>query len=178
MLSGFSLRKTFPHCVPWRWQQWLALFGLVLTLSLVNYSIVKQETLLAEGEVVFLQLAPVDPRSLMQGDYMALRFDIERKLSEHLGEIGVSDGKLVAKLDKQRVARFLSLYSGQALSQQQILMRYRIRNGQVKFATNAFFFEEGSAEKFEQAEYGQFRVGSDGELLLAAMYDAYLKQIQ
>ena len=29
---------------------------------------------MTEGSVILLQTAPIDPRSLMQGDYMALRF--------------------------------------------------------------------------------------------------------
>ncbi|MFX7329222.1 GDYXXLXY domain-containing protein, partial [Acinetobacter baumannii] len=34
----------------------------------------QKEMLLKEGQLVLLPLAPVDPRSLMQGDYMALRY--------------------------------------------------------------------------------------------------------
>src|SRR5690606_6091689 len=36
------------------------------------------------GQVVVLSLAPVDPRSLMQGDYMALRFAVAGPLQEAL----------------------------------------------------------------------------------------------
>ncbi|MCP3662916.1 MAG: GDYXXLXY domain-containing protein, partial [Gammaproteobacteria bacterium] len=39
----------------------------LLFLFLINAKIVEKETLLKEGEVVYLELAPVDPRSLMQG---------------------------------------------------------------------------------------------------------------
>ena len=46
----------------------------VLMLAAVNWGIYARERLLAGGRVVMLELAPVDPRSLMQGDYMALRF--------------------------------------------------------------------------------------------------------
>jgi len=33
----------------------------------------------ARRQVVYLELAPVDPRSLIQGDYMALRFALARE---------------------------------------------------------------------------------------------------
>jgi uncharacterized membrane-anchored protein len=56
-------------------------------------------------------------------------------------------------------------------------MRYRVRNGAVKFATNAFFFQEGHAKHYEPARYGQFRVDSSGELLLVAMYDKELNRL-
>ena len=52
----------------------IALVSLVIILGLVNWSIATKERHLAEARIVYLALAPVDPRSLMQGDYMALRF--------------------------------------------------------------------------------------------------------
>ena len=47
----------------------VAVLGLLLILLAVNWSIYKQEQVLAQGKTVLLKLAPVDPRSLMQGDY-------------------------------------------------------------------------------------------------------------
>ena len=48
--------------------------GLVLVLGAVNLSIRDKEGVLADGRLVLFQLRPVDPRSLMQGDYMILRY--------------------------------------------------------------------------------------------------------
>ncbi len=59
----------------------------------------------------------------------------------------------------------------------QVALKYRVRNRTVKFATNAFFFEEGTASKYEKAKYGEFRVNSKGELLLVAMADANVSVI-
>ena len=57
--------------------KWLIiLLNLILLLVYFNYSVVKKEELLKEGQLILLELAPVDPRSLMQGDYMALRYKI------------------------------------------------------------------------------------------------------
>ena len=53
-------------------------------------------------------------------------------------------------------------------------MRYRIRNGRFKFASNAFFFEEGSADLYQQAQFGEFRVDETGEAILVAMRNADL----
>ena len=52
----------------------------VLMLAAVNWGIYSRERLLAEGRVVMLELAPVDPRSLMQGDYMTLNFQLARQI--------------------------------------------------------------------------------------------------
>ena len=47
-------------------------------LAVFNVAIYRNERLLASGETLYLELAPVDPRSLMQGDYMRLRYAVER----------------------------------------------------------------------------------------------------
>jgi uncharacterized membrane-anchored protein len=41
-----------------------------------------------------------------------------------------------------------------------------VREGDVKFATNAYFFQEGTGNLYARARYGEFRVAPDGELLL------------
>jgi len=163
----------------------IALGAMVIILLLVNWSIARKESHLSNGHIAYLDLAPVDPRSLMQGDYMALRFrlanDVNNALAKTKNDDRVmpepSDGYLIATLDKRHVASFKALYQNQALSQDEILLRYRIRNGVVKFATNAFFFQEGHAKIYEAARYGQFRVDDHGDLLLAAMYDKDLNKL-
>jgi len=169
-------------------RKWIAIIALVLILAGVNVSIYNKETHLATGTIAYLKLRPVDPRSLMQGDYMALRFEMADKIIKQLpkradGEkwrrrnnIAATDGSIVVSLDKQKIASFKHLYKdGMTLASNEIKMQYRVRNGRVKFATNAFFFEEGTASVYEKAKYGQFRVNQKGELLLANMYTEKLE---
>ncbi|KAA0891152.1 GDYXXLXY domain-containing protein [Pusillimonas sp. ANT_WB101] len=66
------------------WRRAGLLVGLALVLGLANATIYQKEQILAHGERVVLELAPVDPRSLMQGDYMALRFGVAQKLGRWL----------------------------------------------------------------------------------------------
>ncbi len=75
----------------------------------------------------------------------------------------------MTRLDESNIGTFKSLYNDQPLSNNEILLRYRVRNGAVKFATNAYFFQEGHGNYYQQARYGQFRVDSKGELLLAVL---------
>lgn len=166
----------------------IAIGSLIFILVLVNWSIVSKEKHLAEGKTVYLELAPVDPRSLMQGDYMALRFRLadevytalpkstDRRLWRH--DIEASDGLVVTRLDERNIAAFKSLYKDQSLSNNDILLRYRVRNGAVKFATNAYFFQEGHGKYYQPARYGQFRVDHNGELLLVALYDKDLNRLE
>src|SRR5256885_8099210 len=53
----------------------IALTALV-TLAVVNTGIWQKQQLIASGQPVFIEIAPVDPRSLMQGDYMRLNFRV------------------------------------------------------------------------------------------------------
>jgi uncharacterized membrane-anchored protein len=56
------------------WRSILLWGGLLLALAVANQGIVQRERILSDGRVLLLELAPVDPRSLMQGDYMSLQF--------------------------------------------------------------------------------------------------------
>ena len=166
----------------------IALVSLVIILSLVSWSIYSKEKQLSEGKIVYLKLRPVDPRSLMQGDYMALRFRLADKVysnrpktedrSRWYPDVAAFDGFIVASLDERNRGSFKSIYDGQPLSENEILLRYRIRNGEVKFATNGYFFQEGHGKYYQSAKYGQFRVDDKGELLLVAMYDIDLNKLE
>ena len=161
----------------------VALIACVAILALVNFSIGGKERQLESGKVVYLELAPVDPRSLMQGDYMALRFRIAddarpaMQRSESSGvrrvpgrrDLATTDGRIVAALDPSSIATYRRLDGGTPLAPDEVLPRYRVREGEIRFATNAFFFQEGTAGRYEEARYGEFRVAPDGELLLTGL---------
>lgn len=150
----------------------IALCAGLIVLALANYAIYSRERLLTEGRVVLLQLAPVDPRSLMQGDYMALRF---QAANDAFGRGNARkqqlDGHVILKLDQHGIGTFTRLDDGTALDQNEVRMRYRIRDGRPKFATNAFFFQEGDAKRYSAARYGEFRIAADGEAILTGLRD-------
>ena len=156
----------------------LIVLGALLTLGAVNVAVVGKERVKRDGEIVYLPLAPVDPRSLVQGDYMALRFalasDIARRdeVAQHAEREGEAAFAPLA-LDDKRVA---SLAAGAAPAA--IKLRYRIRGGQVWLGTNAFFFEEGTAERFRGARYGEFRVDpGTGEAVLVGLRNGDLQAL-
>lgn len=161
------------------WRQMAALLAGVLILCAVNYTIVQREQLLQEGRVVLLELAPVDPRSLMQGDYMALRFQIANVALNHAQEKESEDGYLLATLDEHGVAQFKRrVQQREQVGSDEVLLRYRVRNHVAKFATNAYFFQEGKAQLYEKARYGEFRVASNGDMLLTGLRTPEFQRIQ
>lgn len=146
--------------------RWVVLLTGVAILALVNVSIFQREQLLREGRVVLLELAPVDPRSLMQGDYMALRFRLADQIPE-----SAQDGVAVVGVDDHAVAAFRRLDTGGPLSPDEARIRFRVREGRKKLGTDAFFFQEGRAVDYSGARYGEARVADDGTMLLTGLRD-------
>lgn len=148
----------------------LLLTGIML-LVLVNYSVWQRETLITNGRAVLLELGPVDPRSLMQGDYMALRFKLADEAFPREKIREMKDGMLVLAVDSRNVGTFRRFADG-ATAADEVLLRYRIRNGQPKFASNAFFFQERQGDLYSLAAFGEFRVSPEGEAILVALRGA------
>lgn len=151
-------------------RKWIALVSGVVVLAMANFAIFNKEQLLTDGRIVLLELAPVDPRSLMQGDYMALRFKVaDVAFARGKAAAGLRDGRIVLKLDAQGIGSFSRFDDDAQPGPDEVRMRYRIRNGQARFATNAFFFQEGDAPLYQAARYGEFRVDRNGEAILTGL---------
>jgi len=162
----------------------IALLGLALVLVVMTRNIIKYENHLATGDTVLLALAPVDPRGFMQGDYMTLSYALERDVFAALNKDPGSyptneEGYVIVALDQHNVGQLVRLAANQSknLASNEIAIYYRIRNGVMQLATNAFFFQEGHGEAFEAAEYGLFRVNDKGEPLLTNLVDDDFKVI-
>lgn len=165
----------------------LVLGGLLLVLIVPNYAILQKERLLKEGKVVLLELAPVDPRSLIQGDYMRLDYAVARGLSGPRafqgGEPAVPrvarDGHIVVRLDERGVATFVRWHDeGTPLRAGEHLLRYRRRGSTIRIATDAFYFQEGHARRYEQAKYGELRVDESGGSVLVGLRDSLQRQLR
>ena len=149
----------------------VVVIAAVLILGVVNWTIASREAMLATGRVVLLELAPVDPRSLMQGDYMALNYRMANLAFGSRRGAHAADGYLVVEADADGVAAFRRFDDGAPLAPGEMRLRYRWREG-PKFATNAFFFEEGTASRYAGARYGEFRVSDDGDMILTGLRGA------
>lgn len=151
--------------------------NLLLLLVYFNYSVSQKEQILKNGQLILLELAPVDPRSLMQGDYMALNYAI----GQDVAYLDVPKrGYCVVKLDDQGVAHSVRFQTEKTpLQASELLIAYsRPQNWQINIGAESFFFEEGTAEKYESAKYGGLRIDAEGNSLLIGLYDKNRKQIQ
>lgn len=149
----------------------IMLVAVAAVLVFVNVVIMQRETLLTHGKVVMLELTPVDPRSLMQGDYMALRFKAADD-AYRSPAFRHRDGRLIVLVDGRGVGSFERFEDGRAPAPNEVPLHYRVRDDRIKLATNAYFFQEGHAQDYAHARYGEFRVDPDGEMILTGLRDA------
>ncbi|MCH7350271.1 GDYXXLXY domain-containing protein [Aeromonas piscicola] len=154
--------------------------GLLLTglaiLAGINFTVWRYEHAISSGEVVLLRLAPVDPRSLMQGDYMRLNYDIARQLGARPdSERTNGSDTLVIRLDGQQVASWVADGKPAQLAQDERLLQVRRSDNQWLIGPDAFFFEEGTGEQYDAARYGEFRLQADGKALLVGLRDEQFK---
>ena len=155
----------------------IALTAVILVLF--NVSIIDREETISTGETLFLELAPVDPRSLMQGDYMRLRFVVEDSVPAGTLEERERRGYLVLRGDSEGVARFVRIHNGESLEQGERLVRFHtagwidqaLGSDRIQIVPDDFFFQEGHRELYEDAQYGMFRFDDRGRYLLVGLAD-------
>ncbi len=158
-----------------------ALIGaLALTIGAPLLAVRDFERTLASGRVVLAELAPVDPRSLMQGDYMALRFALDDELPSSTRGNDTQRLPRYAHIavDSQGRASLAGVGNSAPAADSGLLhVRLRSRDGLSSIGPNAFFFEEGSGQRFEAARWGEFRVDANGKALLTHLRDEALDRI-
>ncbi|HEX8821906.1 MAG TPA: GDYXXLXY domain-containing protein [Archangium sp.] len=144
--------------------------GLALVVVALLVLVIRKERVLAHGTPVLLELAPVDPRSLMQGDYMVLDYAVSRELARSEAP---RQSLLVLRLDENGVGRFLREQTpGTPLAPDEVLLRYKERDGRIRLGAESFFFQEGHADLYAGAKYGELRVAEDGSSVLVGLRDA------
>lgn len=150
----------------------LLLSGLAI-LAGINATVWRYEHAMSSGEVVLLRLAPVDPRSLMQGDYMRLNYEIARELTSRDARATQNKGSdtLVIRLDAHQVATLVADGKPDRLASDERLLQVHQSERQWQIGPDAYFFEEGTGEQYEAARYGEFRLQADGKTLLVGLRD-------
>lgn len=146
------------------------LLNLILLLVFFNLDVLKKEKILDEGQLILLKLMPVDPRSLMQGDYMNLRYDIS---ATDLEDEYSKRGYCIVKLNENGVAQKVRLQeSAEPIGPGEYAISYTARKWSgINIGAESYFFQEGEGEKYEEAEYGGIKVDNKGNSLLIGLYD-------
>ena len=156
---------------------WIILFNLLLILAYFNWSINAKEQMIKNGQLILLELAPDDPRSLMQGDYMSLRYKMAQGVkTDSIEKLGY----FVVTLDPAGVANRVRIQSDiTPLQSSEKLIRYHlVDQWNLNIGAESFFFEEGQGEKYDKAKYGGIKVDGDGNSVLVGLYDEQKRRIE
>lgn len=171
----------------------IALFAAAaLVLAAAAALVARYEHIITHGEVLRLELAPIDPRSLLQGDYMRLRFALDSALREHAPNLRPGD-VITVQLDEQHRARLpvagkrpgavdecAPAAEESVLRTQALIVRDSgrwLEHGRLSVGPNAFFFRQGTGKALEAARWGELRVAPDGTALLVRLLDENLQPL-
>ncbi|ACC98846.1 Uncharacterized membrane-anchored protein [Elusimicrobium minutum Pei191] len=144
----------------------------LIILSVLAYNVFKKEIMLARGQTFYLELAPVDPRSLLQGDYMQLNYKISNRdlLFEQYDHVCLI-------LNDKKVAEYLmDLEHDECEKSGGVCISVHYDRGGYHVAPTSFFFQEGYAQLYETARYAILK-HSGHKVLLKGLADKDLKEI-
>ncbi|MGD9836018.1 MAG: GDYXXLXY domain-containing protein [Piscinibacter sp.] len=152
--------------------------ALAAILAVANLGIRDKEALIREGRPVFVELAPVDPRSLMQGDFMRINFNVPGAPGERrIGMLRRERPFVVARRDERGIAQLQRVDDGTPLAEGELRIQLTPKDGRWILVSDAWFFAEGEAARWEKARYGEFRVDADGRALLVGLRGAALEAL-
>ncbi len=154
----------------------LIALGALAIAGLFGPQIKALEDIKRNGEMVLLELRPVDPRALMMGDFMALRYAEESPVG--LPEALPTSGQFVLSLDEQKVGRFERIADGAALAKNEVLINFIRQKRGVTFGAPRYYFQNGTAEAYEAGEYGIFKIAPSGRAILVGLADENHKRIE
>jgi uncharacterized membrane-anchored protein len=160
--------------------KFLIVANLAALFLYFGYTVCQKERLLEEGTLLLLKLAPADPRSLMQGDYMALRYayPFPDGMLPGRDDTLPRRGFCVVEPDHDGVAAIKRFQAAkEPLSPGEYLIAYTRPDYRIRIGAESFFFQEGTASFYEKAEYGGLKVDNNGNSLLIGLFDDQKKRI-
>ena len=111
-----------------------------------------REVALRTGTEVVLQTVPVDPRSLLQGDYAILDYEIAR-LPEWMDGLSVGSTVYVALQEERDVWTSSSYTEERSHVAGEVFIKGRIdRIGRADFGIGTYFVPEGTGHIVERAQ--------------------------
>jgi len=183
------------------------LLTAIISLVYFNVSAWQYHTIRVQGKVVYLELRPVDPISLVQGQYMTVDFALERlDIDPDLLDSNIlqnnppTDLLAVLKLDENSVGNFVTLISESDLESwmsqhktdpdihrepaSELPHDYAViqvglqSNGlRIKLRQNSFLFQENTQSRYSSARYGVFHVQKNGRYVLVDLADSSLQSL-
>ncbi|WP_299744502.1 GDYXXLXY domain-containing protein [uncultured Rossellomorea sp.] len=160
--------------------------GIILIIFLqagwIGYQVYSNETLLQNGETIILELQPVDPRSLLQGDYMELNYTISQLEDTSIHDNGPVT--IVLRKNAQGIHEYTGVYSfnekwnapyekkpGDVLLNGKVTSSWD-NNAQITYGIEHFFIPEGTGLEVEgKVKAAVVKVSDKGNGILVRLRD-------
>ena len=174
----------------------IVLITAVVTVAYVGSVAMRHQAIRSGGDALYLELAPVDPLSLFQGQYMTVNFALERE-SHDRGAVpadGNGDVLAVVELDGRKVgtvrefvAKEQAEFSRQGLNEKYGIGSYALlgvrliptphesTTCRIEMWQKQFMFMENTEDLYDNARFGFFKVTADGQYQLVDLADEHLK---
>lgn len=159
--------------LPFLQRKWLPILLIIaLQFGWISFQTARSEYLLASGVIVKLELAPFDPRSLLQGDYVRLNYTISRPpedVRDELREKGRSRVRVALVPGEDGLYRFgRVLAEGEEPRPGEVAVN-GVFDGwwSVHYGIETYFIPEGTGADVEnKARYAYIRVGAGGDAII------------
>lgn len=157
-------------------KKWLPLAVIVvMQLSFIGYTAFSKEQHMQHGQLVKLELVPVDPRSLLQGDYVRLGYEISTV--KNVNERGTI--QVILRKDETGVHRFVDIYSlngkpyhPDAYQTGDVLMNGKMNGDTVIYGIESYFVPEKTGGDVQRrARFAYVRVSRTGDAILEKVSD-------
>ena len=137
----------------------------------------REEGRQAEGTLVLVQPEPVDPRDLLRGQYLELRYAFSSPA--RLGELAPDAGLLesgqevwvrLGPQDGLHVPLGASLERPGDLAPDEVALRGRVEGWQCLFGIERYYVPEGSETPAVGDTLVELRIGDDGEARIEGLF--------
>ena len=143
--------------------------NLLLLMIVFGYSVIKEEKNLKKA-TFYIKTVPVDPRSLIQGDYMVLNYDIAESARMEIGNI--RKGYIRIKINDLKIAEFIRIDEEYLPpSNNEISIQFQKNGSNIDIGVNSYLFQEGTGNKFQKAQYAEVIELKNGKLRLRNLLD-------
>lgn len=164
-------------------KKYLCVLVIICQFLLIGYIIVRNEYHLKNSKTIVLKLQPVDPRSLMQGDYVVLNYSKSQFTGKPFpsGSIVYTELKfLPEKGYHEMIATHLSPHN--INNQENLIIRGKVSrsylesnsenlySGEIEYGIENYFTEENTGKELETTmKYAKVKVSSEGDAMLVEL---------
>ena len=158
--------------------QLLIVLIIALQFTFIIGRVATKEHTIKSAQEIIVKLAPLDPRSLLQGDYVLLRYEITN-LTEAAPKVpsGFLPKRIkVVLTQKNNVYTYkthLAWTQDYTLEPGDIIMNGKIKGGNsVVFGIENYFIEEGTGREVERnSKYAKLKIASNGDAYITELLE-------